>query len=230
MAVLGLIPARGGSKGIPGKNLTLLGGKPLLVWTIDGARASSAIDAIVVSSDDSNILDVATKHGAMIVVRPAELSRDNTGMMPVVVHALGAMKEQNKSFDTLVLLQPTSPLRAAQDIDGCIELHRKTRRPVVSVKAAKTNPSWMFSMAADHSLSRYHDDDMAVRRQDLPALVTPNGAIYVMAVSSVSVDASFFDSALGYAMPAERSIDIDEPFDLDLARLLVAAQRNNNPI
>jgi len=226
--ILGLIPARGGSKGIPHKNLATVGGKPLIAWTIDAALACASLDRIVVSSDDSGIIETAVAYGAEApFVRPAELSSDTAAMLSVVCHAVSALRSGGFQVDTVVVLQPTSPLRTAADIRACLALHNERGCPVVSVTRTKANPAWMFSMGDDGRLLRRAplETQVPVRRQDLPELVVPNGAIYVISAGDLDADRSFFDNAAGYLMPPERSLDIDEPFDLDLVRLLVEARR-----
>jgi len=226
--ILGLIPARGGSKSILRKNLAMLGGKALIAWTIDAARACGSFDKIVVSSDDNEIIEAARALGAEApFIRPQELALDATAMMPVVIHAVDALRASGVVADTVVLLQPTSPLRTSEDILACLALHDESDRPIVSVKQTKTNIAWMFKMSEKGRLSRYDalQPDSPSRRQDLPSLVVPNGAVYVTSARDLDRKHTFFDDAVGYLMPAERSLDIDEQFDLDLVRLIVGARQ-----
>jgi len=221
--ILALIPARGGSKGLPGKNIRPLAGKPLIAWSIGAARASRHVSRIVVSTDDAEILRVAREQGAETpFVRPAELARDDTPGMDVVLHALDRLPE----FEWVVLLQPTSPLRLAQDIDAAIALCVDTGAPAcVSVSEARDNPWWMFSLGEHGRLRSFlPPEQRPVRRQDLPDLHALNGAVYVARTAWLRQSRSFLtDETVGYPMPPERSVDIDTLFDFKWAECLMAA-------
>jgi len=221
--VLAVIPARGGSKGVPRKNIRDVAGKRLIAWTIAAARKSVYIDRLILSSDDPEIIRVAGEWGCEApFVRPAELARDDTPGIDPVLHALDALPDK---YDYVVLLQPTSPLRAAQDIDGCIEKCSQTAAVAcVSVTLPEKSPYWMFTLdgqGAMHPLleaaGRY------ARRQDLPAVYALNGAVYVARTGWLAVTRTFVDAGtLAYVMPAERSLDIDSETDLLLAGMLLA--------
>ena len=218
MAILGLIPARGGSKGIPRKNVRLIAGKPLIVWTIEAALAANALDRVVVTTDDPEIAAVASAHGADVpFLRPADLARDETPGIDPVLHALDALP----GFDAIVLLQPTSPLRSSDDIDAAVALAAGGRGAnVVSVTEAK-HAAWTFPMDAAGILE-IGEVDGATRRQDLPVRFGLNGAIYVSPVERVRELRGFLArGTLGYVMPAERSVDIDAPIEWRLAELLL---------
>jgi N-acylneuraminate cytidylyltransferase len=221
-SVLALIPARGGSKGLPGKNIRLLQSKPLIAWSIEAAQASSFISRVVVSSDDAEILAVARAQGADVpFVRPAHLAGDASSGMDVVLHAL----EQLPGFDWVVLLQPTSPLRLAADIDDAIEHCLNMGAPAcVSVSEAATNPWWMFHVAADGRMGAFLPGaERPTRRQDLPELYALNGAIYVARVEWLRQTHTFLaQETVAYVMPPERSVDIDTLFDFQLAECLMA--------
>ena len=217
-SVLGLIPARGGSKGIPDKNRVSLGGRPLLAWTIDAALASKTVDRVVVSTDDPRLGLLASAHGAEVpFLRPKRLARDDTPTMPVVLHAL----DQLEAADIVVLLQPTSPLRIAADIDACVETFADTGRAVVSVTAADPPPQHMF-IARHGRLIPLMDTLPAGRRQDLPPVLALNGAVYVADAAFLRKHGSFLTRrSLPYEMPRERSIDIDDELDLQVAEALL---------
>jgi CMP-N,N'-diacetyllegionaminic acid synthase len=221
--ILGAISARGGSKGVPGKNIRDLGGLPLLAWTIREARRSAYLDRLVVSSDDEGILAVARAHGAETpFVRPAELARDDTPGVDPVLHAVEAL--QPEAYDYVVLLQPTSPLRIVADIDGCIQRCLDNGWPcAVSVTEVEKSPYFMFQMDQGGRLApviqqeRYH-----TRRQDLPRVFAPNGAVYVADCNWLASTRSYLTSATrGYEMPRERSWDIDELLDFEICELLL---------
>lgn len=214
-SVLAIIPARGGSKGIPRKNIHLLGGLPLIAHTIQEAKKSRYIDRLILSSEDYEIIDVARKFGCEIpFIRPAELAEDSTPGIEPVLHALGALQEQ---YDYVVLLQPTSPLRIAGDIDGCLELCIAENAPAcVSVTEADQHPFWMYRINKDNRMMPYFKpEDVPARRQDLPPVYILNGAIYVAKVDQLYETRSFIGpSTIAYTMPKTRSIDIDEKLDL----------------
>lgn len=219
--MLALIPARGGSKGLPGKNIRPLKGRPLIGWSIEAARASRYVSRIVVSSDDEEILAVARDQGAETPFRrPASLAGDATPGMDVVLHAL----DQLAGFEWVVLLQPTSPLRLAADIDAAIEQCLKTNAPAcVSVCEAPASPWWMFEVGAECRMRSFLPaEQRPVRRQDLPDLYALNGAVYVAKTEWLRMSLSFLtEETVAYVMPPARSVDIDTLFDFQLAECLL---------
>jgi CMP-N,N'-diacetyllegionaminic acid synthase len=215
-----LIPARGGSKGVPRKNITMVAGKPLIVWSIECALRSSLLDAVVVSTDDEEIAEISLKAGALVpFLRPSHLAQASTPGVDPVLHAL----EQLPQFDAVVLMQPTSPLRATVDVDGClnfaIERHALS---VVSVCEAETHPYWTYRLAENKTLEKFVNADFVPRRQDLPQVFTINGALYFAQAEWLRRIGSFIgDETLAYVMPRERSLDIDTKFDLQIAEFLM---------
>lgn len=223
-SVLAIIPARGGSKGVPRKNLHPLAGRPLIAWTIEAAKASKLIDRFVLSSDDDEIIAVARSLGCDVPFkRPAALAADATPGIDPVLHALGALP----GFDYVVLLQPTSPLRSASDIDSAIELCVSTgAETCVSVAEPAQSPYWMSTAGADGYLKPLFPDIKASRRQDLPQALALNGAIYVANVPDLLKNKSFLtEKTVPFLMPDERSIDIDGPLDFRLAEALIHANQ-----
>ncbi len=221
--ILANISARGGSKGVPGKNIRDLGGLPLMAWTIREARCSAYVDRLVVSSDDAGILAVARSHGAETpFLRPVELARDDTPGVDPVLHALEALRPE--AYDYVVLLQPTSPLRTVADIDGCIQRCLEGGWPCcVSVTEAEKSPYFMFELDEGARLSpviaqeRYH-----TRRQDLPRVFAPNGAVYVASCEWLAQTRSFLTpETRGFEMPRERSWDVDTLLDFEICELLL---------
>lgn len=218
MAILGLIPARGGSKGIPRKNVLPIAGKPLIAWTIEAALAAGTIDRVVVSTDDTEIAVIAAAHGADVpFLRPAELARDETPGIDPVLHALDVLPE----YDTVVLLQPTSPLRTSGDIVAAVALSDGgSAGNVISVSEA-AHVGWTFAMDAAGVLD-VGARDVAMRRQDMARQFVLNGAIYVAATTRLRAARSFLvPGAVGYPMPAERSVDIDTILDWRVAEMLL---------
>jgi CMP-N,N'-diacetyllegionaminic acid synthase len=220
--VLALVPARGGSKGVPRKNIRIIGGKPMLAWTIEAARASRYIDRLILSSDDEAIIDVAVQCGCEVpFLRPAELASDQADSMAVVRHAIDALPEQ---FEYLVLLQPTSPMRQTQDIDGAIERCVQRSAPAcVSICETDKSPFWMLRMDEQgivHPLFPAHQ--IPHRRQDAPAVFALNGAVYVARTDHLKLGGTFLaPGAVGYPMPKERSLDIDSELDLAIGDFLL---------
>lgn len=218
--VLGLIPARGGSKGIPRKNLREVAGKTLLAYTIEAGRESSTLSELVVSTEDADIAALARQMGCQVLARPEELAGDETPMKEVVAHALRELEAAGVP-DVTVLLQPTAPLRTGQHIDDCVDLLSSSRAgSVVSIAAvpAHYHPSWQFVLNEAGELCRYEGgtlSDLATRRQDLPRTYTRNGAVYAFQTGAFLQQGTFYaPPCLAYVMPQEASINIDTERDL----------------
>jgi CMP-N,N'-diacetyllegionaminic acid synthase len=217
---LGLIPARGGSKGIPRKNVRPIAGKPLIVWTIEAALRSHLLDAVVVSTDDSEIAYVARSAGAEVpFMRPTYLAQDQTPGVEPVLHALAELPD----FDAVLLLQPTSPLRATEDIDSCLRTAwARKASSVVSVSEPDTHPFWTFRMTAEQTLERLVDAAPVSRRQDLPKALALNGALYYARADWLRQGRRLVAAeTLAFVMPRERSVDIDTPVDWRFAEMLL---------
>jgi CMP-N,N'-diacetyllegionaminic acid synthase len=227
--VLALIAARGGSKAIPGKNILVIHGRPLIQWSIDAARESRYIDRLILSSDDPAIIEVARSAGCEVPFRrSAALATDEASSIDVVVDALNRVP----GYDIVVLLQPTSPLRIAADIDGAIVLLVSSGAGAcVTVSEAAEHPYWIFRIGEDNRLSRFAEPSgvMPLRRQDLPPAWSLNGAVYAADCSWFLKNRTFLSPVtVGYPMPAERSLDVDSPEDiLQLQRM--AGGMNNAP-
>lgn len=221
MNILGLIPARGGSKGIVNKNIKSLNGKPLIYWTIEAAKQSKFINQIIVSTDDKDIASIAKKFGADVpFLRPQCISGDDTPNIEPALHALNNIK----GFDWLLLLQPTSPLRSHKDIDGIIEFCMSRRAlSAVSISEVTKHPYWMFNKEDDYRLNPYIKNKLTfTRRQDLPEIYNLNGALYLAETNWLKKNKSFIDeNTIGYQMPLDRSVDIDTEIDLKFAEYLL---------
>ncbi len=225
--VLAVVPARGGSRGIPRKNLVRVGGQSLLEWTAEAARGSQVIDRIVLSSEDAEILAAGRAAGLDTpFVRPDALAQDDTPGVDPVLHALDALEMQGDRYEWVVLLQPTSPLRSAADIDGAAALCAAGAPAAVSVVAADKSPWWMFRLAADARMEPLLDPaTRPSRRQDAGPVYVLNGAVYVARVDWLRRTRSFLsDETAGLVMPRERSVDVDEPADLRVAQALLEAR------
>ena len=218
--MLGVIPARGGSKGVPGKNIRLVAGKPLIAWTIEAAQSSKSLDHVVLTSDDREIIDVAKKYNCNApFVRDSHLAIDTTPTVDVVLDAL----DRCPGYEWVVLLQPTSPLRTAQDIDQAVEQCIAFNAPsCVSICLAKESPYWMFTLNQDQNLAPLLPNAAVTRRQDLPPVYSLNGAIYVAKSEWLRQERTFLTpDTVAYEMPVERSLDIDTETDfLQLKSLL----------
>jgi CMP-N,N'-diacetyllegionaminic acid synthase len=222
--ILAVIPARGGSKGVPRKNVRELNGKPLIAWTIQEARQSQYIDRLILSSDDDEIIQVAQEWGCEVPFkRPKELASDQTPGISPVLHAV----QQCPDHDYVVLLQPTSPLRSVSDIDGCIQKCIAQGAPAcVSVAESQHSPYWMYTLdSLNHMNPLIGNHAPVLRRQDSPSIYMLNGAVYVARTDWLIEHKTFVgQDTLGYPMTLERSIDIDSEIDLVIADYLLQHQ------
>ena len=221
MSILAVIPARGGSKGVLRKNVRDLAGKPLIAWTIEEAGKSAYIDRLVVSTEDQEIADISAQWGGEVpFLRPYDLARDDTPGIAPVIHMLTTIRPQ---YDLVVLLQPTSPLRAVEDIDGAIELlYNQKAKACVSVVEPDKSPYWMFSLDAKNQLVPLLEGDYACR-QDIPVAYALNGAVYVAEVSWLLQNNTFLSpETCAYIMPQERSLDIDTETDLAISAIILS--------
>lgn len=232
MNVLALITARGGSKSIPKKNTILLAGKPLIAWTIEVARQASAIDHVIVSTDSEEILQVAKTWGAEApFIRPQELAADDSPHIPVITHALQWLNtHKNYQPDYVMLLQPTSPLRSLFDIEtACQIAFEKNADSVVSVYEVASHPYLTKFITKEGKLEDFiHKPDGYLARQSLPPVYVLNGAIYLVKSEIILKNHTFYiEHTYAYIMPPERSMDIDTPWDLYLADLVLQDRINH---
>jgi CMP-N,N'-diacetyllegionaminic acid synthase len=231
MNILSIIPARGGSKGIPRKNVKLIAGKPLIAWTIETALALQAIDRVLVSTDDVEITETARQWGADVpFLRPEPLSSDTAKSIDVVLHALDWLKnKENYSPDFVLLLQPTSPFRSVLDIQAAIELQKeKGADAVVGVCELPHPLSWVREVEFDGKLLPPQDTGFAFRRQDARKLYQLNGALYFIKPDVLQKERTFLpEKTYAHIMPVERSLDIDTPWDFYLADLILRDKNGN---
>lgn len=217
MKTLAIIPARGGSKGIPKKNIVRIAGKPLVAWTIESAKRSHFLDRIIVSSDDSAILAVAQKYNSEIIRRPPRYAGDRVPAYAVVLHVLEYLRRTEGYVpDIIVLLQPTSPLRTFRDIDGAITLLAERRAGAVISVAEGDNKCLKSFFMQNKVLSGIVNNKFPFKnRQDLPKVYVPNGAVYVIRTKDFQRNKEMFaKKTLGFLMGKERSIDLDSPEDI----------------
>jgi CMP-N,N'-diacetyllegionaminic acid synthase len=227
MKVLGLIPARGGSKGVPRKNIRSLCGKPLLLYTAEAALKASRLTQVVLSTEDEEIAALGREGGLEVpFLRPLELAEDQTPMLPVVQHAIAWLEKQGQQFDAVCLLQPTNPLRSAKLIDDCVELLCDSDADaVISVLPVPSehNPHWVYFKSVDGSLHLSTGEAAPIsRRQDLPEAFHREGSIYVTRRNIVMQENSLYGKrVLGYPLNAEQSVNIDTLDDWKQAEILL---------
>lgn len=216
MNIIAIIPARGGSKGIPNKNIIDIVGKPLIYWTIEAAKKSCLIDRIVVSSDSPRILSVAKSCGAEIISRPKKYASDSAPAGLAVEHTLEYLEKKEKySPDIVVLLQPTSPLRTSEDIDNAINLFMDEKAGAL-ISIAEENNKYLKSFIIEKGILRgiIRDELVFTNRQELPKIYIPNGAIFIVKTDEFKKNKTLFsEKTIGYVMDKERSIDLDNLSD-----------------
>jgi hypothetical protein len=223
MSIVAVIPARGGSKGIPRKNLVRIAGRPLIAYAIEAARNAASVDRVLISTDDSEIADVARELGAEVpFLRPPELADDTAPMLGVLRHALAWLESQGVAVEALVLLQPTSPLRTGRHVEEAVALFRSApASTVVSVVEVphQFNPVSVMKLSAQGTLAPFLGDQAVVtRRQDKPSAYARNGpAVLISHPDTLRSGQLYGASCLPYLMSEEDSLDIDTPQDLPLA-------------
>lgn len=219
-----IIPARGGSKGIPRKNIKELCGRPLIHYSIEVARSIAPDSHVIVSTDDDEIHEVAELTGLNVDYRrPAALGGDNVGSREVILDAMDYADRKGIMYDKVVLLQPTSPMRTVEDVEGCINLYSPGVDMVVSVTPAACNPYYdCFETAEDGSLHVSKGDGLYTRRQDVPKAWQYNGAVYVINPDSIrKMGLGEFPVRIPYEMPRSRSADLDTPIDWKITEMLM---------
>lgn len=223
--ILVVIPARGGSKGLPGKNIKNLCGKPLITYSIDVARAITSDDNICVSTDDQKIIDVVEKYGLHVpFVRPIELASDTASTSDVLLHAIKFYEDKEKKYDKILLLQPTSPLRTVDQVKEAISLYRNDIDMIVSV--TKSHAPAVLCNENESGYVNLVYNKHAGGRQSLPTFYEFNGAIYVINVASLKQKGlGDFDKRVKYVMSKETSIDIDDIYDFMLIESIMQSSK-----
>lgn len=209
---IALIPARSGSKGIKNKNIKLFCGKPLIQWSIEAALKTSFVDRVIVSTDSQDYADLALNLGAEVpFIRPSKYAQDDSPSIDMILHALDHIPEARN----ILLLQPTSPLRDHNDIESIYSFWKsKPNLSVVSISKSKMHPSWMFELNKDLTINSFTKEIKAFRRQDLPDIYLINGSMYLATRDFLTKEKSFISpDTLGFIMPKEKSIDIDDEKD-----------------
>lgn len=223
--ITALIPARGGSKRLPGKNIKLLCGKPLIAWTIETAKASKYIDSVIVSTDDIEIKKISEKFGAEVpFIRPDYLSHDTASSFDVVKHAIEFL-HINKVNHLIVLLQPTSPLRTVEELDEALELFfKKSAHGVVSISETEHSPLWSNTLPTDSSMANFIRAEVQGKRsQDLEKYYRLNGSIYIYKTQELIRNSHFFynNAVYGFETSLGNSVDIDTELDFLIAETIM---------
>ncbi|WP_320113082.1 acylneuraminate cytidylyltransferase family protein [Draconibacterium orientale] len=216
-----IIPARGGSKGLPRKNILPINGKPMIYYTIDAARGVTSDENICVSTDDLEINQVVEDYGLRVpFIRPAELATDNAGTREVLLHAVDFYQNKlNRQFSKICLLQPTSPLRTSQHIIEAHQLWKDNLEMVVSVKESKSNPYFNLFEEQENGFLKKSKEGNYTRRQDTPKAWEYNGAIYFINIQSLQAKSiAEFKKVKKYVMSEESSVDVDNDLDLGLVK------------
>ena len=233
MRVLGVVTARGGSKGVPGKNIRPLAGKPLIVWTIEAARGAANVNRLILSTDDEAIADVGRSAGIEVpFMRPAELATDTAPTLPVLQHAVAHVEASGDRYDAILLLQPTNPFRTTALIEGAIERFSNTNADsLISVSRvpAEYNPHWTY-FRDDSGVLRLATGERAPipRRQDLPPAFHRDGSIYLMRRDVLMEQQSLYgETVLGYEIEADDFVNIDTLEDWSRAEEVLAARSSH---
>lgn len=224
MNILIIIPARGGSKGIPGKNIKLLNGKPLIYYTIDAARCVTDDTHICVSTDDDRIIETVENYGLKVPFkRPDFLATDTASTYDVLLHALNFYEEKGEFFDAVILLQATSPFRTGEHLKKALALYSKDIDMVVSVKETDSNPYYVcFEEDENGMLQISKGDGHYTRRQDCPPVYEYNGAIYIINPESLKMNPlNKFSKKRKYVMDQKCSLDLDDMIDWKLAEIIL---------
>lgn len=226
MRVLGLVPARGGSKGVPRKNLKLLGGKPLLQYTAESALSSRRLARVVLTTDDAEIANVGRRLGLDVpFLRPPELAADDTPMLDVVQHVLTSLADHDAPFDAVCLLQPTTPFRPADTIDECVStlIDQRADSVVTVVRIpAEHHPYWAYLPQADGTLRLATGESSPTsRRQLLPPAFHRDGSVYVTRVDVIRAGSLYGQRMVGFELSPRRWVNIDEPDDWERAEALL---------
>jgi len=229
--ILALIPARGGSKGLPHKNIKLLADKPLIAWSIEEGLKSKYIDKVVVSTDNDKIAEIALKYKAKVPFkRPMELADDSAKTIDVVLHAIEYFDNIDEKYDVLVLLEPTSPLREAKDIDNAIEelINTQDAESIVGIaKVESTHPAFLIKLENKFLRPYLFEDFKVLRRQEIDELFFYEGSLYISYIESLKKRKNFYHKkTLGYIVPKWKSFEVDDITDFVIIEAIINARQN----
>jgi len=228
-SVLALVPARAGSKGLPGKNIRDFCGKPLLQWSVEHGLSSRYVDKVLVSTDSEEFAEIARKGGAEVpFLRPEHLASDMAASVDVILHAVDFLEKRARRFDILVLLEPTSPLRKPEDIDGALELllSRPEAESVVSISLTEAHhPAFLMKTKEAGFLEPFLTDFKVIRRQDISPLFFLDGTVYISWIDALRRRRSFYhEKTLGYEVPKYQSFEVDDMDDFIICEALYRAK------
>jgi CMP-N,N'-diacetyllegionaminic acid synthase len=227
--ILAIIPARGGSKGLPGKNKKLLQGKPLVAWPIDAAKSCKYIDKVLCTTDSDEIQQIAINFGAVApFLRPEYLASDTAHSVDVIIHAIEFLEKTGEYYDYIVLLEPTSPLTTGGDVEKALEIldgNLEKASSIVGIcKVESTHPEYDVQMSSDGFISPYAASSFKSmrRRQDLEPLYFLEGSLYISTIDALKKNRTFYhDQTMGFPMPRWKSVEIDEIFDFIIAETIL---------
>ena len=229
--VLALIPARAGSERLPGKNIRLLSGLPMISWSIEAAKGSQFVDDVVVSTDDRQIEEIARAAGAEVpFTRPKYLAESTSSMIDVALHALNELEKLGRVYDYVILMQPTSPMRKSKHINEAIELLlEKSANGVISVTKTDHPEEWAREISSDLRMDQFTGPDFCKRSQDFPVRYRVNGAIYLLRSAYLRKEKTFFlkSNCVALLMNPEESIDVDSWLQFRVAQMLLEGGREH---
>ena len=228
MDIISIILARGGSKGIPRKNIKLLNKKPVIFYSIEASNLCNLINTTYVSTEDEEIANISKSLGANVIKRPLELAKDTSSSIDVILHVLDYLEEKNNLPDVFILLQPTSPLRTSEDIKNAIDLFiNNDCDSLVSVCKLNHQSLLNFSLKDDYLVQYTNQSFFNFRRQDIPVYYYLNGAIYITSPDFIRKNKSFYsDKTLPYIMSKDRSVDLDTSFDFKFVEFLLGEKND----
>lgn len=232
--MIAIIPARGGSKGLPGKNIKNLNGKPLIAYTIEAAINSEYISDVIVTTDDIKIAEIAKKYGAKVpFIRPDNLAEDNSSAIDVYIHAIEFLMNENKcGIDNFIVLLPTAPLRNENHINEAVEMfYSENAFSLISVYEAEIPPSWYYKLDDNNRLNNAEFDKLNAlsNRQENCKYYIPNGAIYILNYKGLKDNRTYYSvNTIPYIMGRENSVDIDTPIDFEFAEFLLNRVKNRS--
>lgn len=231
MGNLAIIPARSGSKAIKDKNIYDLNGKPLIAYSIESALASMMFDDIIVSTDSEQYADISRQYGAEVpFLRSAETSGDSANSWSVVREVVNKLSDAGREYDRIMLLQPTSPLRTAENIENSFVLmEEKQANSILSVVEVEHSPLWCNTIPEDGCMDHFRRLEYAdLPRQELPVYYRMNGAIYLINIEELAMEPMFANRCYAYVMPQERSVDIDTKMDFLIAEMYLKGTLGSN--
>ena len=230
--ILSIILAREKSKGLPGKNIRELNGKPLLAWPIIASNGSKYIDNTILSTDSSNYADIGKTYGASIpFIRPSSLANDTSLSSEAVAHAIEFLQKTNDIYDYIILLEPTSPLTQSSDIDSAIEtllMHNQFTSLVSVSKVVSTHPSYCYAIGHDMRIKPFQSKAESLRRQDIQELFHCDGSLYISRVNDFLLNKTFYhENTMAHIMPKWKALEVDDDLDFFLIEQIMRNYKKN---